>query len=396
MSVTTETLMEALDQILVGIQVERGGALHAKPSKEVRTRIRVFKRLEVEHDYKGDGFGDIEDDLIAENAAEVDRDETLKRIFAASRKNGSDSKRPKGFAPWRPQRKTLVVLAQVKDILDEYRTELPLTARQIFYRLVGAYGYPKNENAYERLTNILVRARRSGRVPFESIRDDGASVLSCTHYEDKEDFYRHVRELGENWTKNKLTNQGVDVRIYCEAAGMMPQIARVSHRYSVPVYSCSGFDSLTSKYDLAQGVSRAFTYKGRRTVVLHLGDHDPSGESMFSDGLVEDVHAFVGSIIYHKKPSDVVMFKRVALTAEQAASHSLEPAPPKKTDSRSKKWGARPTYQLEALPPDVLAGMVDGEITTLFNREIFEADVAAQPGTRRTIAKQLPAADGAA
>jgi len=39
---------------------------------------------------------------------------------------------------------------------------------------------------------------------------------------------------------------------------------------------------------------------------------------------------------------------------------------------------------------------VDGEITTLFNREIFEADVAAQPGTRRTIAKQLPAADGAA
>jgi hypothetical protein len=82
-SVTTETLMEALDQILVGIQVERGGALHAKPSEEVRTRIRVFKRLEVEHDYKGDGFGDIEDDLIAENAAEVDRDETLKRIFAA-------------------------------------------------------------------------------------------------------------------------------------------------------------------------------------------------------------------------------------------------------------------------------------------------------------------------
>jgi hypothetical protein len=81
---------------------------------------------------------------------------------------------------------------------------------------------------------------------------------------------------------------------------------------------------------------------------------------------------------------------------EQAASHSLEPAPPKKTDSRSKKWGAKPTYQLEALPPDVLAGMVDGEITTLFNREIFEADVAAQPGTRRTIAKQLPAADGAA
>jgi hypothetical protein len=70
--------------------------------------------------------------------------------------------------------------------------------------------------------------------------------------------------------------------------------------------------------------------------------------------------------------------------------------PPKEKDSRSKKWGSRPTYQLEALPPNVLAQMVDSEITSLFDREIFEADVAAQPGTRRTIAKQLPAPNGAA
>ena len=51
---------------------------------------------------------------------------------------------------------------------------------------------------------------------------------------------------------------------------------------------------------------------------------------------------------------------------------------------------------MEALPPNVLAQMVDSEITSLFDREIFEADVAAQPGTRRTIAKQLPAPNGAA
>jgi len=151
-SVTTETLMEALDRSLEGVEVERGGALHAKPDDNVRRRIQVFKRLEAERDDAGDGFGDIEDELIAEGVADVDREDALRRLFAASRKNGPDSKRPKGFAPWRPQRKTLVVLAQVKDILDEYRAELPLTARQIFYRLVGAYGYPKNENAYERLT----------------------------------------------------------------------------------------------------------------------------------------------------------------------------------------------------------------------------------------------------
>jgi hypothetical protein len=82
-SVTTETLMEALDQVLVGVQVERGGALHAKPDDNVRSRIQVFKRLEAERDYEGDGFGDIEDDLIAESAVEIGREETLKRLFAS-------------------------------------------------------------------------------------------------------------------------------------------------------------------------------------------------------------------------------------------------------------------------------------------------------------------------
>ena len=82
MSVTTETLMEALDRSLEGVQVERGGALHAKPDDNVRRRIQVFKRLEAEHDSEGDYFRDIVDDL-AEIASELDREETLKRLFAA-------------------------------------------------------------------------------------------------------------------------------------------------------------------------------------------------------------------------------------------------------------------------------------------------------------------------
>jgi len=85
-SVTTETLMEALDRSLEGVQVERGGALHAKPDDNVRRRIQVFKRLEAERDYEGHGFGDIEDDLIAESAAEVDREATLKRLLQLAAK----------------------------------------------------------------------------------------------------------------------------------------------------------------------------------------------------------------------------------------------------------------------------------------------------------------------
>ena len=50
---------------------------------------------------------------------------------------------------------------------------LPLTVRQIFYRLVGAHGYDKTEQAYARLGEHLNRARRAGLIEFDAIRDDG-------------------------------------------------------------------------------------------------------------------------------------------------------------------------------------------------------------------------------
>ena len=279
-------------------------------------------------------------------------------------------------------------------MLDEYQAELPLTARQIFYRLVGAYGYPKDERAYERLTNILVRARRARIIPFDAIRDDGASVMESRHYADEEEFWGHVRKQAQNFELNKLTNQKVDIRIYCEAAGMMPQISKVSSRYSVPVYSCSGFDSLTAKYDLVQDIAAAFTYRGRRTVVLHLGDHDPSGENIF-DVIAEDVHAFLISIIQHKHPGDVALFKRVALTPELIREHNLPTAPAKRTDSRSKRWGGRETCQLEALPPDVLANVITREIESYLDLNLLAARRGDELPTRRKIARALPAGGAA-
>src|SRR5215510_12365393 len=51
--------------------------------------------------------------------------------------------RVRGFAPWAPRGTTLELLEQVRGVLDEYEDYLPLTIRQIFYRLVGAYSYEK-------------------------------------------------------------------------------------------------------------------------------------------------------------------------------------------------------------------------------------------------------------
>jgi hypothetical protein len=293
-------------------------------------------------------------------------------------------RRPKGYALWSPRPETRRVLEQIEAVLTEYRDYLPMTNRQIYYRLVGAFGYSKTERGYA----YLNRARRSGLIPFESIRDDGISVMSANHFGGEDEFYSTVRSLGESYTVDKLARQRTEVRVYCEAAGLLPQIARVSRRYSVPVYSCSGFDSLTAKHELAEDCALGFTYRGKRTAIIHLGDFDPSGVSIF-ESMTEDVRTFVSKDISHLPAERICVFERAALTREQVETFDLETAPAKTTDSRSGSWQGE-TCQLEALTPGELAGIVERSIERYLDLDTYEADLKEEVTSRRNIVRALP------
>src|SRR5262249_57158880 len=86
------------------------------------------------------------------------------RVMDASQPLGGAQRvrtRVRGFAPWAPRGATAGLLDQVRGVLEEYEDYLPLTIRQIFYRLVGAHEYEKTERAYARLSEHLNRARRA-------------------------------------------------------------------------------------------------------------------------------------------------------------------------------------------------------------------------------------------
>lgn len=302
-----------------------------------------------------------------------------------SRKTG----RPKGYiANYQPQAKTLALLDAVDMVLKEYREHWPLTIRQVFYRLVGAYGYDKDEAFYGKLIDHIGKARRARVIPFDAIRDDGVVTHVMDHFADQDDFLRHVRELGQSYRRNLLSNQNVHVEVWCEAAGMLSQLFKVSRQFSVQAYSSGGFDSLTAKKDLADRICDI----GKPTVVLHLGDFDPSGKSMF-DVIAEDVSAFVEA----DRPWNTVTveFRRIALTAGQVYAFKLPTVPPKKTDSRTARWDGE-TCQLEALSPDNIAAILRKHIEALFEPTQLEDDLAAQAVERQQIAYALPASGGVA
>ncbi len=301
----------------------------------------------------------------------------------SSRDNGR--RRPRGYAEWAPRRATLTLLREVQAVLSEYADYLPLTVRQIFYRLVGAHGYPKTELAYKRLGELLVRARRAREVPFTAIRDDGIATYSSRWHGGVEDFWDDAIDRAHEYRRDRQAGQPRYVELWCEAAGMAPQLANVADDFAVPVFSAGGFASLTAVRLIVDRAVR----RDVPTLLLHVGDFDPSGESIFG-AIIEDASAFVAedAVIGTQR----IEGRRLALTAEQVEAYELPTAPAKQSDSRSARWQGG-TCQLEALPPDVLASTVWGELAAVFEPDLLAREIEVERTDRTELLRALPAGD---
>lgn len=286
-------------------------------------------------------------------------------------------KRPKGFIyDWAPREHTLELIGQVQSVLDEYRSFLPMTARQIFYRLVGQYDYDKTEQAYSRLCEALVKARRARIIPFSAIRDDGTVSHEAGGWDDVAQWWRGELSAARAYTRDRMAGQEARIEVWCEAAGMAPQLANVARPYGVPTFSTGGFSSVTVTHEVAQRVLS----EDRPTIFMHVGDYDPSGESIF-ESMTEDIGAFVEDELGYG--TEYFRPVRVALTLEQVEEYGLPTAPPKRSDTRSASWTGE-TCQAEAMDPSTLADVVreaiEAELDLELRQEIIEEERRERAG----------------
>ena len=288
--------------------------------------------------------------------------------FTAGREVGR--RRPRGYAAWAPQASTRVLLADVHEVLDRYHDHLPLTIRQVYYALVGAERLEKTELAYARLGEHLNRARRAGMVSFDAIRDDGVLVSEEDCFTGIGDFEEATARRARRYRRDRQAGQPQRLELWSEASGMVGQLARVAADYSIPVFSASGFASLSAVRLIAD---RALQWDSM-TTLLHVGDLDPSGESIFA-AIAQDAAAFVRAD--RTLQTTRLEAVRVALTRGHVAQFSLPTAPVKASDTRSRGWTGG-TCQLEALPPDVLAAIVRDAIEAQLDLDEYRYQVSLE------------------
>jgi len=187
-------------------------------------------------------------------------------------------------------------------------------------------------------------------------------------YDDVDGVWRSIDGALAAAQRNKQEGQPQRIEVWCEAAGMVPQLRRITHPYSIPVYSSGGFNSLTA---IRQIVDDCVAYSEQDTVLLHLGDYDPSGVSIF-ERVRDDVTAFLEEDFLSVSFEAV----RVVLTKDQIDEHGLPMDAITTKDERSKTWlrqGRTHKCELEALAPDVVADLLTNAIKDRIDNDAFES-----------------------
>jgi hypothetical protein len=113
-------------------------------------------------------------------------------------------------------------------------------------------------------------------------------------------------------------------------------------------------------------------------VVLHLGDHDPSGLDMTRDNLDRlEMFARRG-----------VEVRRLALNMDQVDRWRPPPNPAKETDTRFAAYAeqfGKECWELDALDPTVIADLIRGEVEGMLDVGAWNSALAEETANRASL-----------
>jgi len=263
---------------------------------------------------------------------------------------------------------TLQVIEQANTIIEEYAAQgFSLTLRQLYYQFVVRDLLPNTERSYDRLGGIINNGRLAGLIDWASIEDRTRNLQKNLHLDSPLDAIRTVRD---QYGINMWANQPQRVEVWIEKEALAGVIEPVCRELDVPYFACRGYVSQSEQW--RAGV-RFRTLQ--ETIILHLGDHDPSGMDMTRDNR-DRLRLLAG---YRHQPRVV----RIALNIDQINEYNPPPNPAKTDDPRFQEYieqyGAS-SWELDALEPAVIDALIRSHIVLHRDDELWaerKAELAA-------------------
>jgi hypothetical protein len=242
------------------------------------------------------------------------------------------------------------------DVIAQY--DMPLTVRQIFYRLVSNGFIANTVNSYKLLDKMITKGRERGDIdPYKIIDRARQTIGGDAGYANIGEFIHSKIEALKNtdyYTKRMWDNQPQYVEVWVEKDALATLFSSVADGFRVITYPSRGYSSFTKVHEAIN--DRFPMYNSKPIIILHFSDHDPSGLNMTED--IQNRLARYGS---HAR------VKRIALTYQQVQQFNLQPMPTKMKDTRQKEYSLRygnECWELDALPPNELQNIIRSAIAS--------------------------------
>lgn len=300
---------------------------------------------------------------------------------------------------------TKLTIKRAMDIIDEYEEQgFSLTLRQLYYQFVARDFIPNKQKEYNRLGTIISDARLAGYIDWYAIEDRTRNLRGLRHWEDPAAV---IKNGAENYRIDKWENQPVYIEVWIEKDALVGVLQRVCHELDLNYFSCRGYVSASEMWTASQRLGRQkYLWEKDRVVVLHLGDHDPSGIDMTRDielrlneyavppderpGDTPEAWADPEWAYYYRENEWPIQVKRIALNMPQIRELEPPPNPAKVTDSRFdgylKKYGHQ-SWELDALEPAYISELIKNEVAQLRDDEIWRADVSRETSEKAGLQK---------
>lgn len=272
--------------------------------------------------------------------------------------------------------KKLRVIMQANTIIEEYRRQgFTLTLRQLYYQFVARGFIANNQREYAKLGGAINDGRMVGLIDWLAITDRTRNLQSVAHWTDPADI---VDIVSKQFRIDKWEGQTFRPEVWIEKDAVVGVVEGVCRELDVPYFSCRGY---TSQSEMWVGAMRLRQYVdgGQTPLILHFGDHDPSGKDMSRD-ITERLQLFMGG----------VEFKRLALNFNQIEEFNPPPNPAKFSDPRAAGYVAEfgdESWELDALEPALLVQLIRENIESVRDADEWDAKVDEENEHRTLLAK---------
>lgn len=249
--------------------------------------------------------------------------------------------------------KSIEMIAKADNLIIEYNEQgYILTLRQLYYQFVSRGWIENTERSYKNLGNLVNDARVAGLLPWDGI-EDRAREFKPWHIE--EDPRKALDGIEFNFAVDLWAAQNTYIECWVEKEALGNVVERACTPFKVPYMSCKGYLSASQAWRAGERFKEAYE-AGKNCVLLHLGDHDPSGIDMTRDNKDR---------IWLFSEESHVKVRRLALNSDQVQRYNPPPNPAKLSDSRATDYIRRfgdSSWELDALQPQVIEQIIENAI----------------------------------